>query len=470
MENYIQFTRLFMIPAFPKGRMAARLLPIMMFIAILLCSFSNSVISQNNILDKYINEAITTNHGLKEQQFLLEKNMLALDEAKSLYKPTVNFGLNYTVAAGGRSISFPIGDIMNPVYSTLNQLTMTSAFPQIENVEEQFLPNNFYDARFRIQQPIINREIYFNKKIKGQLINLKKIEIDVFKRELVKEIKVAYFQYMQATEAIAIYDAALELLLENKRVNKSLLKNDKIIPSVLLRIENEITNVKAQQNDALANEKNAAAYFNFLLNRDLETPIKKNDDLINSIELDGIVFQKKNREELLQLNKAQEINATVVEMESAYKMPNVGLQLDVGSQDFNFKYSGYLLAGLSAEVPIYEGGRNKLQIQQAELDIKATAEKITQVEKQIELQASTARNSMLAAIETWRSYDNQIINAERLYNDTFRRYKEGVSNYIEVLDARVQITNIQLQQSLAFYNALIKQAELERAMAAYTLP
>ena len=142
---------------------------------------------------------------------------------------------------------------------------MTNSFPQIENEKIEFLPHNFYDARFRITQPIINKEINFNKKIKAELIDLKKIEIDVFKRELVKEIKVAYFQYMQASEAIAIYDNGLGLLAENKRVNKSLLKNDKIIPSVLLRIENEITNVKAQQNEALANEKNAAAHFNFFI-------------------------------------------------------------------------------------------------------------------------------------------------------------------------------------------------------------
>ena len=425
---------------------------------------------QNDILESYIQQGFETNHGLKEQHFLLEKNILALEEARRLYRPEVGFGMNYTLAAGGRKISIPVGQLVNPVYSTLNDIIMMDRFPQIEDVEETFLPHNFYDARFRITQPLINREIYFNKKIKEEMIGLKETEIMVYKRELVKEIKTAYYQYLQASEAISIYDNALALLAENKRVNESLLKNDKVIPSVLLRVESEITNVKAQKNEAVTTQKNAAAYFNFLLNRNLEDAIETDQTATAALAIDETGMQTGNREELDQLNKAQAINAWVVELENAYKVPKAGLQIDVGSQNFDFEYGGYVLAGLSVEFPIYTAKRNKLQVQQAELDIKATAEKIAQVERQVELQTQTARNSMLAAYETWQSYQSQLSNAERQYRDTFRRYKEGISNYIEVLDARTQVTNVDLQQSLAMYTVLVKKVELERAVASYPLP
>ena len=246
-------------------------------------------------------------------------------------------------------------------------------------------------------------------------------------------------------------------------------RNDKIIPSVLLRVQNEIINVEAQKNEALANQKNAAAYFNFLLNRELESEIERSEDFATQIISEENVVKGNAREELEQLNKSQAINAWVVELEKAYQVPKVGLQVDVGSQNFDFEYGGYVLAGLSVEMPIYTGKRNILQVQQAELDMNATAEKIAQVQKQIELQTQTARNSMLAAYETWLSFQPQYVNTERQYRDTFRRYKEGISNYIEVLDARTQTTDIALRESLAMYTVLIKKAELERAMASYSL-
>lgn len=428
------------------------------------------VFSQNSQLDTYIRQALDSNHGLKEQQFLLEKNRLALEEARRLYFPEVGFGVSYTLAVGGRNIQFPVGDLLNPVYSTLNQLTQSNAFPQIENVEEQFLPNNFYDARFRMTQPLINREIYYNRKIRETSVSLKQLEIQVFKRELVKDVQTAYYQYLQAGEAVRIYENSLNLLAESQRTNESLLRNDKIIPSVLSRVESEITTVKAQQNQARTNQRNAAAYLNFLLNRPLETPIETDSVSLDEALALAVIQQGGQREELDQLATAREINALVVEMENSYKIPKVGAQVDVGSQNFDFKWGGYILGGLSVQVPVWAAGRNKLQVQQAQLDGMALGEKTQQIERQIELQTLTARNSLLAEIETWQSYQAQLSSAQRVYRDTERRYREGVANYIELLDARTQATNVELQQSLALYNILIKKAELERALAAYPLP
>jgi outer membrane protein TolC len=419
--------------------------------------------SQN--LDDYIRQGIASSHALKEQEFFLQKNKLALEEAKRLFFPEITFGTTYTLAAGGRKIEFPVGDLMNPVYATLNQLTQTNAFPQLENIEETFLPNNFYDARFRIQQPILNKEIGINKSIQSAQVDLKNEEIQVYKRELVKNIKSAYFQYLQAGEAVRIYQNALALLAESQRVNESLLRNDKTVPSVLARTAGEIANVNAQMLEAQAKEKNAAAYFNFLINRELTAKIDRDSSMqLPTMPTSG------QREELAQLETAGRLRSLVVDLENAYKMPDVGIQLDIGSQNFNFKWGGYVLAGLSVEVPVWAANRNRLQVQQAEMDLLANGEKKMATEQQIDLQSQVAQTNFLAAIEIWRSFDTELAAALRVYNDTFRRYKEGLANNIELLDARNQVTNKELQQSLAFFDILIKHAELERALAAYPLP
>jgi outer membrane protein TolC len=176
--------------------------------------------AQTPLLDAYVQAGLENNLGLKQQGFVLQKNLLALQEAKTLFRPSVNFNTTYSTAQGGRTISIPVGDLMNPVYSTLNLLTQTKAFPQIENVNEQLVPKNFYDARFKTQMPLLNAEIRFNQSIKQSQIGLQQTEIQLFKRELTKDIKVAYFNYLKAAEAVRIYDNALVLLRESERVNK----------------------------------------------------------------------------------------------------------------------------------------------------------------------------------------------------------------------------------------------------------
>ncbi len=66
-------------------------------------------------LDKYLQYGLVNNESIKQQQFILDKNLYALQEAKSLFLPTVNFNTTYTLAGGGRTVDFPVGDLLNPV-------------------------------------------------------------------------------------------------------------------------------------------------------------------------------------------------------------------------------------------------------------------------------------------------------------------------------------------------------------------
>src|SRR3954453_4253982 len=86
---------------------------------------------------QYLQEALGNNLVLKEKKLSLEKSILALKESKSYFLPTTWLDGQYTVAKGGRSIDLPIGDLLNPVYTSLNQLTHGSNFPQVKNVSEQ---------------------------------------------------------------------------------------------------------------------------------------------------------------------------------------------------------------------------------------------------------------------------------------------------------------------------------------------
>src|SRR5687768_18561568 len=79
-------------------------------------------------LDNYIKTALSNNETIRQQQFLLTKSLYALKEAKSLFLPSVGFNATYTLADGGRTVDILVGDLVNPVYRTLNQLTVTANF------------------------------------------------------------------------------------------------------------------------------------------------------------------------------------------------------------------------------------------------------------------------------------------------------------------------------------------------------
>src|ERR1041384_1290054 len=98
-------------------------------------------------LEQYIRTGLSSNETIRQQQFLLDKSLWALKEAKSLFLPNVELNGTYTLAGGGRTVDIPVGDLVNPVYKTLNQLTASNSFPQIQNQNVLLNPNNFYDAK-----------------------------------------------------------------------------------------------------------------------------------------------------------------------------------------------------------------------------------------------------------------------------------------------------------------------------------
>ncbi|HMC00743.1 MAG TPA: hypothetical protein VKN14_06880, partial [Flavobacteriaceae bacterium] len=114
-------------------------------------------------LDGYIEVALKNNEVIKQHNFDINKSIWALKEARSLFYPTVSLNGSYTRAEGGRTIDIPIGDMLNPVYNTLNQITNSNAFPTLENQSVLINPDNFYDAKIHTTMPLLNFEIIYNK-------------------------------------------------------------------------------------------------------------------------------------------------------------------------------------------------------------------------------------------------------------------------------------------------------------------
>ncbi len=434
--------------------------------------FFHRKVDAQNYLEKYILQGLSSNESIKQQGFMLERNLYALQEAKTLFLPTINLNSTYTLAGGGRTVDFPIGDLLNPVYGTLNKVTASSDFPTLQNQSILLNPNNFYDLKIRTTYPIINAEIAINKKLKSQQYDLQKIEIDAFKRELVKDIKLAYFQYLQATEAIKVYENALVLVNENVRVNASLFSNQKVNRTAVSRSTNEVLKMTSQIANAKQKQNNAKAYLNFLLNRSLDTEVLV--DKIDTTPIQNLNFEATltNREELQKLNTAKAINQSLLSLANSAKMPKLNSFLDLGSQGFDFKVNNktpYYFLGLSLEWNIFSGDKNKAKINQVMAEGKALEAQTNYVEQQLALQLKIAQNAFSIAINDYQTALSQVKTSDENYKDMLRLYKEGTVLLIELLDAQDQLISAQLQANISLFDTWIKRTEIERANASFTL-
>jgi outer membrane protein len=427
-----------------------------------------------SILEKYIKLGLDSNLALRQKTFDLKKAQLDLERAKTLFYPQANFNAQYTLATGGRTQDIPIGDLLNNVYTTLNSLTSSSKFPQVQNQAINFLPNNFQDTKVEISMPLYNPEIKYNRDIKAEVINGNIEEVNLYKRELVKNIKQAYFDYLQATKSIEIYTNALTLVHENLRVNEKLVKNTMATLEVVLKAKAQVSQVQTSLIEAQENQKNAAAYFNFLLNQHLETVIENDPGILQSLDkkIDLPLDVPANREELLQIKSGQKALSTNLKLNESYKLPRLNAFYDVGFQGFGYKFFDkqfYQVGGLQLKWNIFKANDNKLQIKETQLSIAALQNQYAHTEKQLQLQIATTYNTYLGALQVLQSSNDEVINTKEAYRLTDRKYREGEALQIELTQARIDMTTAEIKYSLAQLAVLNKTAELERVMATYPI-
>jgi outer membrane protein TolC len=429
------------------------------------------VLGQKSVLDDYIATAFQQNITLQQKNIQVEKAMIALKSAQSLYQPTVAFQGGYQSGEGGRSIAFPVGDLLNPVYSTLNALTKSAAFPQIANVETNFFPRDFYDVKVQTSMPLYNKDISYNKQIQEQSISLQREDASLYKRELVKQIKTAYFQYLLSLGLQKVYENALNLAVEGTKVNEKLLANGKGLPAYLLRSDSEIANIQAQIADAAKQSQAAQMYFNFLLNRELRAEIRIDFEVEKALNAAYNVTPGA-REELSLLSKSIGLQETVLKMNESFYLPKVSGFVSLGSQstiyDINAK-SAYYFLGLQMDIPIFTGKRNLYKIKQSQLDIVSARNTLDLSAKQFTMATEIAQKNVQSSLVSFQASTKSYEAASAYLRLIEKGYKEGVSTYLETVDARNQWMNATINYQLKQFNVLIAAAAYEREAASYPL-
>lgn len=441
---------------------------ITLLVAISASMFGHTISWSQGALDKYIQQGLDSNLVLKQRSIQLEKALLTLNTAKSNFLPSVNFNASYTTAEGGRYADLPVGDMLNPVYTTLNQMTGTNAFPQIQNQQINFLPRNFYDTYIRTSVPLLNTDMYANKRIQEQKVTLSSLDMQVYARELVKNIKVAYYNIILASKSVTVYETNQQVLQQNVALNEALIKQGKGLKVNLLKAQTELMKINTSISIAKNQLKNAQAYFNFLINRPLDSEIVLEETTASKLELEA----KTEREEIQLINQSIEVQESVLKMNKNFWVPKINAFLDLGSQGENWEVSrksAYYLFGVSASIPIYNGSRNQQQIKQTKYELENAKLQLDQVAQQLELQRTQALRNVLNAQENWETAQVQLEASKEYFALVSGANREGLTNQLEFIDASNQVTSAELFVLIQYQNYLSSLAELERAAATYPL-
>ncbi|MFQ3608132.1 MAG: TolC family protein [Chloroherpetonaceae bacterium] len=417
-------------------------------------------------LDDYICEGLAKNLAYRQQRLALAQSDESVSEARGGFLPSITLNARATELYGN---VINLGNLINPAYATLNQLTGSNVFPTNLDIR---LPLQ-RETKLELRQPLIQPKVLFNYQIKAHLRDATEAETEAKARELVAQIKVAYLNYAKTLKVVELYAETVSLLEENVRVNQSLVKNEKATLDALYRAEAELADVKQGQADALRLNEASRQFFNFLLDRPLASPIALvSDTAFASLSLDALQRSATKREELKQIQSGIAATEKVVSLSTADFFPTLSLGVDYGFQGNRYDFSSdqdFATVSLVAQWNIFNGFQDKAKREQAKIETNRLNTRYKELESQIALQVRTTYDDATVAQQNIAVAEARLRAAEASFNLVSKKYAQGQVSQVEFLDSRTAFTNASINAVITRYDAYIKQAELERAAATLNL-
>jgi outer membrane protein len=447
--------------------------------------FSGMGFADSSALKEYIKIGLKNNLLLKQQQMSLQKSLQVLREAKGMFLPSISIESRYSRAGGGRVIEMPIGDLVNPTHLALNQLLMMNglepAFPgDIPNEVIPFLREQEHETKLRVVQPVFQPGIYYNLKIKKSMNSIEKGKMHVLKRQLVEDIKTAFYNYAKSLKIKELILNTKELLKENLALNKSLFKNHKRTEEVVFRAKAELSNLEQQLEVAQKNCRMSASYFNFLLDRPLDTGIqpmkikgKKDKPDFREYQLESLVTQAlKSRKEFFQLQKAINATESTIGLHKSKWFPTVTAVFDYGFQGETYRFSkedDYWMGNLVFSWNLYNGGQDIARKNQAVLQKKQLTFQERELENKIRLEVQEAYLDLMGAKKNITFMKDSLISRKETFSIVSTKYQQGMVPQIEFMKARNDFTTAEINFFVAVFDYYIKESHLERVSALYDL-
>lgn len=436
------------------------------------------------VTDALVADALRANLEIDSARATAGERLAALDAARARYLPALDLDARYSAAHGGRTIEFPVGDLLNPVYATLNQLTGTARFPTVQNQEIDFLRRREQDTKLTLTQPLYDARIGAARAAAAADYDAATATRSALEGRIERDMRTAYYKWLEARARILVLEATLELARENERVNASLFTHGKITRDLVYRAEADVLEVEQSMLGARNGERLAASYVNLLRNSPFDTPLPVADvgdadvrDLKTALaqrigagglapeSLAGVAVDR--RAELKAFAAQANAAAAGERLARAAYRPRLALSVDAGTQGEDYDFSSedrYVLASVVLRFNLFSGGADRAGVTGAHERRRAAEDGRALAEQRIRLEVQQALEDFGVAEASLGTAAKRLEAANGAFRIASRKRDLGQINQAEFVDARRLLTDAELNLNVTRFGALGSLADLEYAV------
>jgi outer membrane protein len=293
------------------------------------------------------------------------------------------------------------------------------------------------------------------------------------------DVRTRYYDVLLAREQIAVQEQNVALLREQLHNAKNRFEAGTVSNFEVLRAEVELANaqpalIRARNRQRTSTDelRKAVGYIN-------TTPenLRKTPEFIGTLEFQPVTYDlqvaldtaRLNRPDLTRLDRLTKARESGVKSERANYLPTLdlvgGYQVvkDFRSESFRDSLDGWTV-GLQSSWAIFDGRATAGRVAQARSQLRQAQLSFNEQVLAIEVEVRTALSSLQEAAELAEAAQKVVAQAVESLRLADARYGAGSATQLDVLSARVALTQARTNQLEANYSYNVAVAVVRRAI------
>ncbi|RYD99121.1 MAG: TolC family protein, partial [Sphingobacteriales bacterium] len=185
--------------------------------------------------------------------------------------------------------------------------------------------------------------------------------------------------------------------------------------------------------------------------------------------LEASEYKYEDRKEYQYAQKGLELRRYNIKRYQLTYFPTVALSSNYSllrqADKFGFggPYSKGASIGLNVSVPIFDGFAKAARVQKARLELQQSENQLEGLKMMIDNEAGTARNNFINALSTLDNQQRNMELAEKVYNQTRKKYEIGAGSQTEITNADADLRVAQSNYYNALYDAINARIDFLKA-------
>lgn len=349
------------------------------------------------------------------------------------------------------------------------------------------MPNDFgfiaaqFGSKFSVtggislQQVLFDGQVFVGLLARGAAVEFKKRNVEVTEEIIKANIYKIYYQLVVSKTQTELLDANITLLEKLLKDTRIIYENGFAEKLDIDKVSVQLTNLQTEKLKVLNTISNGYYGLKVLMGMPVSDELvltdKLSDEQIKEGALEKSVYSYDERKEYQYAQMGKVLNEYNVRRYKLSQIPTLSLNANYAKNaqrnqwSFTRRGDWFTISSvnLNISIPIFNGFFTKSKIEQAKLEVKKIDNQLEALKLSIDNDVAVARNNFRSAIATMDFQKKNMELAEKIYQQTKKKYEIGTGSQTEINTAQTDLKAAQTNYITALYDAVVAKVDFMKA-------